>query len=71
MTLWHEKGWDDVEDWDPDVGYWERAGCGGDPKAIGTAMRARLEEKGVELDSIEYPNYEEIVRDIKRRKAAE
>ena len=71
MALWHEKVWGNGEEWDPDVEYWERAGRGGDPKAIGVAMRARLEEKGVRLDSIGYPNYEEIVRDIKRRKAAE
>ncbi len=71
MALWHEWEWDCDEDWDPNVEYWKRASLGGDPQAIGMAMRVRLEEKGVKLDGIEYPDYGEIMSDIKRRKGVE
>ncbi len=70
VALWHNWGWNCDEKWDPNVEYWKRASRGGDPKAIGVAMRARLEEKGVRLDSIEYPDYGEIISDIKHRKGA-
>ena len=71
MALWYEWEWGCDGDWDPNVEYWERASRGGDPKAIGVAMRVRLEEKGVKLDSIKYPDYGKIISDIKHRKGAE
>ncbi|RYO82852.1 hypothetical protein DL763_008084 [Monosporascus cannonballus] len=64
-----EESDEEVQDWDPDVEYWERAMDRDNPGAIGAVMTTRLlKAKGFKLD-IKYTDYNKIIEDIKCRKA--
>ncbi|KAL2128671.1 hypothetical protein VTI74DRAFT_8845 [Chaetomium olivicolor] len=66
---WLEMGWaDGDDDWDPDVEYWERVQQQNNPADIGVVMRTRLlQQKGMKLD-IKLPDYDKIMREVKRSK---
>ncbi|SPQ21897.1 527855f9-69e8-4dba-b42c-aa71a915de4b [Thermothielavioides terrestris] len=67
VEQWYKDGWQEDEDWDPDVEYWEQAE--NNPAAIGLVMVTRIQKRtGVKLD-IRYPDYKEIIAGIRRRKA--
>ncbi len=66
---WREMEWDDDDDWDPDVEYWEQMRQSKNPADIGCVMGPRLRlEKGMELHGITFPDYDGIIEEIKRRK---
>lgn len=58
------------EQWDPEVEYWKYVRYW-NPREIGLVMEGEMQRrKGIELD-IKYPDIRSIIKDIKRRKAAE
>ena len=58
----------EVQDWDPDVEYWEWARGRDNPGAIGSVMAAQLLRlKNLKVD-IEYPDYDGITHSIQSRK---
>jgi hypothetical protein len=69
VAMWYGSGWDEDEDWDPDVEYWERVHQLENPVAIGLVVGGRVKRaKGVTLD-IRYPDYAKIISDVECRKA--
>jgi hypothetical protein len=68
--LWLKDGWDEDEDWHPDVEYWQRAQQIQNPIAIRLlAGNAVKRAKGVEM-AVRTPDYEEIISDVERRTGA-
>ncbi|KAK4151398.1 hypothetical protein C8A00DRAFT_45403 [Chaetomidium leptoderma] len=69
IKRWLRSGWTDgVDDWDPDVEYWEWVAQRDNPGAIAAIMRTQLrQQKGMELD-VKLPDYDEIIMEIKRSK---
>jgi len=68
VSEWYQWGWDEDEDWDPDVEYWEQASTISNPGAIGAVMANRIQRKtGVKMD-FRYPNWSGIIAQIRRRK---
>lgn len=69
VQIWEESGEyeedEESEDWDPDIKYWDTAQD--NPGAIGAVMTRLLREKGITLD-IKYPDINEIIEGIKKRK---
>ncbi|RYP81175.1 hypothetical protein DL769_002123 [Monosporascus sp. CRB-8-3] len=64
-----ESDEEEVQDWDPDVEYWQRVLQYDNPGAIGAVMTTRLlNAKGFKLD-IKYTDCNKIIDDIKSRKA--
>jgi hypothetical protein len=60
---------DDDEDSDPDVRYWQLMRQSNNPGKIGAPMVRRLQlQKGMKLQGLTYPDYDGIIRDLRRRK---
>ncbi|KAK4140468.1 uncharacterized protein C8A04DRAFT_39846 [Dichotomopilus funicola] len=68
VSYWCQSGWDEDEDWDPDVEYWEEVSTMSNPGAIGAVMANRIQRKmGVKMD-FRYPDWNAIIAGIKLRK---
>lgn len=69
VDQWHRWEWQEDEDWDPDVEYWERASEQKDLVAIGLVAGTRVQKAtGVKLD-FAFPDYTKIISEVQRRKA--
>ncbi|KAH6617613.1 hypothetical protein F5144DRAFT_586951 [Chaetomium tenue] len=65
---WFQWGWDEDDDWDPDVEYWEQVSTRSNPGAIAAVMANRIQRKfGVKM-GFRYPDWEGITAGIKQRK---
>jgi hypothetical protein len=68
VSYWYESGWDEDEDWDPDVEFWEQANSRHNPGAIAAVMATIIrQETGVKLE-FRYPDWDGIIAKIRRRK---
>ncbi|EAQ84257.1 hypothetical protein CHGG_10661 [Chaetomium globosum CBS 148.51] len=66
--MWREMD-DNDEDWDPDVEYWQLMQQSNNPAKIGSPMVRQLQlQRGIELQGITYPDYDGIIRDVRRKK---
>jgi hypothetical protein len=56
VSEWYEWGWNEDEDWDPEIEYWEQVCSRSNPGAIAAVMANRIQRKtGVKLE-FKYPN---------------
>jgi hypothetical protein len=68
--LWLESGWDEDEDWHPDIEYWQRVSQSQNPAAIAlVAGMCVKKENGIEM-VFRWPDYEGIISDVERRTGA-
>jgi hypothetical protein len=68
VSNWYESEWDEDEDWDPDLEYWEQVSTYSNPGAIAAVMANRIKTKtGLELE-FRYPDWCAIFAEIRRSK---